>query len=126
MSKYSLEQFEPVDGNIIVAPAPDVKIKTLVPDPDVFSPVKKNTDIETIRKIVKKYEKQPTILKVGQVIALPEMLKATLAYKIGDWVVYKDGGMKLRLDLVADKSDDLFCPIIMKHFEVLAKVSINE
>jgi hypothetical protein len=127
-NKFYIEDFTMIDGNVLVQPLPDINIKTLIPEPAEYSPVVKGKEDNKIKKIIKKYEKQPTLIKIGKVLLIPDSLKNKegFEYKEGDYVIYRNGGMKMKLDLLTNKSDDVLCPIMMKSYEVFGKVNIEE
>lgn len=118
---FKVEDFKPVDANILVQPGPVKKIKTLQAkttgnefNPDGSAPAVELT-----------YEKDVTIFRVGQVLAISDAIKEP-GFEVGDWIVYNTRrGYNLKLDLLAKSSDDDKCPVLMTRYEIVSKVNID-
>lgn len=130
---FTPEQFIPVDGNVLIQPGPLKKINTVQYKVDNAGvDTKGKTQVEPKAS----YEKQPTVMRLGKVLAISEnILKATdaagnlipVGFEVGDWVVYNSQrGYNQKLDLLAKKSDDDKCPVLMQRFEIVSKVNIEE
>lgn len=131
---FTSEQMKPVENNILVQPGPVKKIRTLqynVENAGVNP--RGDSKIETPKET---YERMPTNMRIGKVLGISETLlnkkdvhgnPIGLGYAVGDWVVYNSQrGYQQKLDLLAKKSDDDKCPIIMQVFEVVCKINIEE
>lgn len=117
---FTPEDFTPVDNQVLIQPGPVKKIKTLQPQVSNTMDVK-GTDIKE-----QTYAKEATAMRVGQVLAIGDNIKERVNYQVGDWIVYNTrGGYHKKLDLLAKRSDDDKCPIIMLSHEILTKVKIN-
>jgi hypothetical protein len=121
---FKPEQFKPVDANVLIQPGPIKKIRTLqYTAPKAGIDPKGDNPVETEYS----YERMPTTMRVGQVLAVSDKIAEDVEYAAGDWVVYNSQrGLSQKLDLLAKKSDDDKCPIIMQRFEILAKINIDE
>lgn len=130
---FKPEQFKPVDGNVLVQPGPIKKINTVEYKVQP-SPVDVKGDKQVEPEVT--YEKKATLMRLGKVLAISEnILTATdatgklipVGFAVGDWVVYNSQrGYNQKLDLLAKKSDDDKCPILMQRFEIVSKVNVEE
>lgn len=119
---FKVEDFKPVDGNVLVQPGPVKKIKTLQAKTSgsEFDVEGKENPVELV------YGKEPTVLRVGKVLGISEAIKDRAGFEVGDWVVYNTRrGYSMKLDLVAKSSDDDKCPVIMMLHDIVSKVDIN-
>jgi len=119
---FKVEDFTPVDANVLVQPGPVKKIKTLQAKTtgNEFNPDGSAPEVELT------YEKDATIFRVGKVLAISNAIKDP-GFEVGDWVVYNTRrGYNLRLDLLAKSSDDDKCPVLMTRYEIVSKVNIDE
>ena len=125
---FKVEDFKPVDGNILVQPGPIKKIKTLQAKTqgNKFDPDGKEGLVELT------YEKEPTIMRLGQILGIADNVldawkqQGVEDFKIGDWVIYNSRrGYSQKLDLLAKSSDDDKCPVLMQRYEIVAKVNIE-
>ena len=119
---FKVDQFKPVDGNVLVQPGPVKKIKTLQAKTtgNEFNPDGTAPEVELT------YEKDNTIMRIGKVLAIADNLENT-GFEVGDWIVYNTRrGGNMKLDLLAKSSDDEKCPVLMQRFEIVSKVNIEE
>lgn len=122
--KFNVENVVPTDMNVLIQPGPVKKIKTLQINP--ASGKVQDVNGSKIEDVDRTYEKLPTKFRIGQVIATPAMVEGKeLPYKKGDWVTYIDSNAAIKFDLLARKSDDDKCPVLVKTFNVLAKIDTN-
>lgn len=118
--KLNSEQITPVDSNVLIKPGKLVKIPTLQ-----TSAPKAKVDVEgkDIMETETHYEKQPTKFRLGTVLAVAASLH-DIGYAVGDTVIYNtQRAFAQKLDLLASKSDDEKCPLLMKNFEIVGKVN---
>ena len=119
---FKVEDFKPVDSNVLVQPGPIKKIKTLVSttgDTPRFDPEAKEEPVKLT------HEKIPTIMRLGKILGMAANI-TDADYEVGDWVVYNSRrGFNQKLDLLAKSSDDEKCPIMMQRFEIISKVDID-
>lgn len=117
---FKPEDFKPVDGNVLIQPGPVKMIKTLQ-----ASLENAKYDAKGEKALVEHtYGKEPTRLRIGQVIAISSKISHDVQFKEGDWVVYNtQRGYNMKLDLLAKKSDDDKCPILMQRHEIVATLN---
>lgn len=119
---FKVEDFKPVDGNVLVQPGPIKKIKTLQAK---TSGNEYNTD-GSAPEVELTYGKDSTIMRLGKVLAVSDAIENP-GFEVGDWIVYNTRrGYNMKLDLLAKSSDDEKCPVLMQRHEIMSKVNINE
>jgi hypothetical protein len=120
---FNVEQFKPVDGNVLVQPGPIKKIKTLQAK---TSGNEYNID-GSAPEVELTYGKDPTVMRLGKVLGISDSVKERAEFEVGDWIVYNSRrGYSSKLDLIAKSSDDEKCPVLMMVHEIVSKVDINE
>jgi hypothetical protein len=126
-------EYEPIDERILVQPGPVKKVicEMQVPDDE------KNIDktIDDIREVKTVKEKVRTAFRVGQILKgrgtklvnnyqpgtsalCPEEIEV---FKEGDWVVYAEKSA-VKFDLLTNKDPDDKCPVLLKRYDIVAKV----
>jgi len=122
---YKTEDMVPLDYNILVQPLPVKKIRT-VQQNMVGGKVNPNTGIKEGGKAETSYEKLPTNMRAGVVLAISDKLlekEQVVGYKVGDTIVYIEQRVgHMKLDLLAKKADDDKCPLIIPASSILVKI----
>lgn len=116
---YKAEECIPANEYIILQPG---KIKEIyqeieVPD-DEKNKGKKAGDVKETKTIKHKIQAE---YRVGKVLAMHTFNKEGEGYNVGDWVAYNQRQAKT-FDLLAKKDPDPKCPVLIKHWDVIAKV----
>ena len=120
---FKVEDFKPVDGNVLVQPGTIKKIKTLQAKTtgNDYNPDGSAPEVELT------YEKDSTVMRLGKILGISDSVKERAEFEVGDWIVYNTRrGYNLRLDLLAKSSDDDKCPVLMTRYEIVSKVNITE
>jgi len=124
INKLSSEDFVPVNSNVLVQPGPIKKIKTEV------IVKKKVTEFKKGKPQKSAYpegevaiERQPTSMRVGTILAIDELASARTGLQKGDIIVYNTLHRNVQLDLLAKKSNDDKCPIMLMAHEIFAKIN---
>jgi len=106
-------KYEPIDDRILVQPGPVKKVICDIPVPPEEGI---NTgSVDDIKEVKTVKEKVRTAFRVGQVINNTEF------FKEGDWVVYAERAA-IKFDLLTNKDPDDKCPVLLKRYDIVAKV----
>lgn len=114
---YKQEEFTPVNDLILVQPGPVREITQYMEVPD--DEKNKGKGINDVKAVKTVKNKIKTVYRVGKIISMSN--RDNLNYNVGDWIVYNEYDAR-KLDLLAKKEPDLKCPVVVKHYGVIAKV----
>jgi len=115
---YKEQEFTPVNEYIIVQPGKVKEIYQEIEVPDDEKNKGKKIDDVKETKVIK--HKIKTQYRVGKILSM-HSFRQEGDYKVGDWIVYNQHQTKI-FDLLAKKDGDSKAPVLIKHWDVIAKV----
>ena len=113
MMNFRQLEYEPIDDRVLVQPGPVKKVVCEMQVPNEEKNIGKVLDDIQEVKTVK--EKVRTAFRVGQVI------NDTEAFKQGEWIAYPERSA-VKFDLLTNKDPDDKCPVLLKRYDIVAKV----
>lgn len=118
--KYIVNEITPNTDRLIIQPGPVKKLKhTLEVSDKDKNKGKKPDDIHTTKSVTENIEAN---YQVAKIVAIDPTMRERHNYAEGDWIIYNQHAA-IPLDLLANKTNDKKCPLMIKYYDIVGKIS---
>ncbi len=119
---YNKEDLIPVNDYILLEPLKPKEIYQYIELPDETK--NKDKGVNEVKETKKVKNKIKVEYRIGKIVSMSQQKSPNDEYSVGDLVTYNYRQART-FDLLAKKDPDLKCPVIIKHWDVIAKVKNN-
>lgn len=120
---YNIEDFKAVNDRVILIPGP---LRTVTYETEIPDKTKGKKDHKTgivTYETKKSTEDLISHLRIGKIVSISERTnEQNLGFTEGDWVIYRDVQSQM-FDLMANRQEDKECPIVVRGFDIIAKLN---
>lgn len=118
--KYTIDQIIPNTDRLIVQLGPVKKLKhTLDVSDEAKNKGKKPEEIHDTKRVTETIEAN---YQVAKILAIDPTMEERHNYTVGEWIIFNQHAA-IPLDLFSNKVNDKKCPLMIKYYDIVGKIS---